>query len=186
MGMRLETSNAFDLIGDTAHSVISYLDFGIDLAMSYSMKPVDGVTSLEEVQKALSKGISSTTKVEGRDITLLQHVISKEGEARLALASILWNEKSIPASDAEKILGDACIRLEQLEQDNEKQMKKQQNQGIPSNRKVLKFSIDGSNSVLGAGEINCSKFKNEKFVSEVLGWPNELKAKVVKLEKLQR
>ena len=36
-----------------------------------------------------------TTSVEGNDIELLQRVIAKEGEARIALASVLWgaNEK---------------------------------------------------------------------------------------------
>jgi len=186
--IREQASAAFDYIGDTAHSVITYLDYGIDLAMSYSTS-ANSKVSLDKVTDVLSKGIETTTKVEGRDITLLQHVVSKEGEGRLALASILWNEKNIPVDKAENVLGDACIRLEQLEQDNNDRLKKiktkQQPPPLGSN-KVFKFSIDGSNSVLDAGEISCSKFKNEKFVSNVLGWPDELKEKVKKLETLKR
>lgn len=178
--VREQASTAFDYIGDTAHSVISYIDYGIDLAMGYSSGEK---VALEEVQNVLTKGIESTTKVEGRDIRLLQHVVSKEGEGRLALASILWNEKNIPVNKAENILGDACIRLEQLEQDNNDKFKKKQINVV--NQKVLKFSIDGSN-VLDAGEISCSKFRNEKFVSDVLGWPAGLREKVRKLETLKR
>ena len=178
--VREQASTAFDYIGDTAHSVISYIDYGIDLAMGYSSGEK---VALDEVQNVLTKGIESTTKVEGRDIRLLQHVVSKEGEGRLALASILWNEKNIPVNKAENILGDACIRLEQLEQDNNDKFKKKQINVV--NQKVLKFSIDGSN-VLDAGEISCSKFRNEKFVSDVLGWPAGLREKVRKLETLKR
>lgn len=192
--IREQASEAFEYIGDTAHSVISYLDYGIDLAMSYSTSTnSNAAVPLDKVTNVLTKGIESTTKVEGRDVTLLQHVVSKEGEARLALASILWNEKNMPVDKAENVLGDACIRLEQLEQDNNdrsaiKNNKKQEQQPMQSNisNKVLKFSIDGSNSVLDAGEISCSKFKSEKFIEDVLGWPEELKDKVKKLETLKR
>ena len=45
----------------------------------------------------------------------------------------------------------------------------------------LKFSIDDGP---GAFDISCSRFKNEKFLTETLQWPDGLKTKVIKLENL--
>ena len=105
------SSQAFDDIGDKARAVISELDAGIDLAADYG-----GTTSLDDAKALLTKAIARTISVEGRDVALLQRVIAKEGEARIALASILW---SSPGSrqNAEEQLGQACQRLEQLDQD---------------------------------------------------------------------
>ena len=43
----------------------------------------------QEAKDLLTKAIALTTTVQGRDVALLQRVIAKEGEARVALASIL-------------------------------------------------------------------------------------------------
>ena len=163
-------SVAFDNIGDRARSVISLLDAGIDLAAAGKS---------DEAKSVLKNAIKRTTLVEGRDVELLQRVIAKEGEARLALASILWDTKD--RSAAETQLGDACIRLEQLEEDAQVRISKLGlNPSAAPDR--LKCSIDDD---IGAFDISCSKFKNEKFLTETLQWPETLQKKVKKLQSLE-
>jgi hypothetical protein len=99
-------SAAFNDIGDKAHSVISEMDAGIDLAAT------DDYAAARQV---LTEAIKKTTSVEGRDVELLQRVIAKEGEARVALASITWLAgDKISAEDS---FYEACTRLDQLEAD---------------------------------------------------------------------
>lgn len=162
-------ADSFTDIGDKARSIISSLDAGIDLAAA-------GKT--EEAKKVLKEEIGQTTKAEARDVELLQRVIAKEGEARMALASILWDNKERGA--AEKELGEACSRLEQLSADataRNARLGRKPELAPPK----LKFSIDDS---AGAFDISCSRFKNEKFLTETLQWPNGLQTKVLKLENL--
>jgi hypothetical protein len=162
-------SSAFTEIGDRARSVISLLDAGIDLAAG---------GMVDEATPLLKTGIQKTISIEGRDIELLQRVVAKEGEGRLALASILWESGERAA--AEKYFGDGCLRLEQLEQDAQARNANRKEPAIPVLPK-LKFSIDDQPGVF---EVSCSKFKNEKFLTETLQWPDSLKQKVNKLNNL--
>lgn len=162
-------SNAFTEIGDRARSVISLLDAGIDLAAG---------GMVDEATPLLKTGIQKTVSIEGRDIELLQRVVAKEGEGRLALASILWGNGERAA--AEKYFGDGCLRLEQLEQDAQARNANRKEPAISVLPK-LKFTIDDQPGVF---EVSCSKFKNEKFLTETLQWPDSLKQKVNKLNNL--
>jgi tetratricopeptide (TPR) repeat protein len=166
-------SASFKDIGDRARAVIAKLDAGIDLAAT---------DEVGEARKILEDAIKSTTTVEGNDVQLLQRVIAKEGEARVALASILWtsNEKAA----AESQLGEACSRLEQLQADADAREAARKKSGAmpPVQVKRLPFTIDDTVGV----ECSCSRFKNEKFLSETLQWPQPLQEKAAKLTKLSK
>lgn len=166
-------SLAFDEIGDRARAVVSALDAGIDAAA------IGGNT--KEATKMLEKALKRTTSVEGNDVALLQRVIGKEGEARMALASILWDAQDRPGAEAQ--LGEACVRLDQLDADLAAREAARIKSGAmpPVATTKLGFSID---DIPGAGEIGCSRFKNEKFVTETLAWPGPLREKLSTLEKL--
>lgn len=99
-------SQSFEDIGDRARAVISQIDAGIDLVTATGNDD-DGF---------LEKAIARSTGVESRDVALLQRVIAKEGEGRMALASVLWSKPSQRPA-AENQLGEACLRLDQLEAD---------------------------------------------------------------------
>jgi len=120
--------------------------------------------------------------VKGDDIPLLQRVVAKEGEARMALASILWaaNDKS----DGEKEFFDACATFDQLDADADARDKVAQKTGAMPKPLIsnLGYSID---DILGAREVGCSSFKRESFLTEKLQWPDVLQEKVLKLEKLE-
>ena len=165
-------SYAFKEVGDRAHSVISALDAGIDLAATNDSK---------EAKVVLEDAIKKTTSVEGNDVELLQRVIAKEGEARLALASVLWgsNEKGA----AESQFGEACARLDQLQADADAREAARVKSGAMPSPKIRKlpFTIDDT---VGT-ECSCSRFKNEKFLSDRLLWPEVLQEKVAKLNKLR-
>jgi len=192
--VHLLASSTFKDIGDRARSVISKLDAGIDLASaaadvgtsSSSSSSSSGSGSdkdvMEQAMKVLQEGIDSTTSVEGRDVELLQRVIAKEGEARIALASILWsnNQKSV----AEAQLGEACGRLEQLQADADARERVAAAAAAASGKTIVKvkklpFTIDDT---VGT-ECSCSRFKNSKFLDSLL-WPAPLQDKVSKLNKL--
>jgi tetratricopeptide (TPR) repeat protein len=165
-------SDSFLEIGDKARAVICDLDAGIDLAATNEVK--DSVEQLTEA-------IGFTTAVEGRDVKLLQRVIAKEGEARLALASVLW--QSGDKAKAEEQLATSCVRLEQLEADDI--AKQSANKGKDNKAEdplifTTGYSID---DIVGAGETSCSRFKNEKYVSNTLGWPEPLQKKLLKFQK---
>ena len=164
-------SSAFKEIGDRARSVIAKLDAGIDLAAT---------DEVQEAKQILEDAIKSTTTVEGRDVELLQRVIAKEGEARVALASVLWSSNEKAAAESQ--LGEACSRLEQLQADaDEREAAKIKSGIMPAVKaKKLPYTIDDT---VGT-ECSCSRFKNDKFVTETLGWPEPLQAKVSKLTKL--
>lgn len=196
--VHLLASTTFKDIGDRARSVISKLDAGIDLAANVASASASGSTTeeLEETIQLLKDGIGSTTSVEGRDVALLQRVIAKEGEARIALASILWSANQ--KSQAEAQLGEACGRLEQLQLDADAREKgkllqvnnngnNNNNNNNNSNKKSVKtavmkklpFSIDDT---VGT-ECSCSRFKNSKFLDSLV-WPESLQEKVSKLNNL--
>lgn len=111
-------SAAFDEIGDRARSVIALTDAGIDLAAAASTTTTTtggtgGDQAVKEAEAILRKAIKKTAGVEGRDVALLQRVIIKEGEGRMALAALLWSDGQ--RGEAESVLGDACVRLDQLQ-----------------------------------------------------------------------
>ena len=164
-------SDSFENIGDHARSVISFLDAGIDLA---------AVGDLEAAKEILEPAIKSSVGVESNDVELLERVVSKEGEARIAYASILWNAND--KSRAEAQLGEACLRLDQLEKDaSERKLKAKKSDNMQI--EDLGYSID--DIIPQGGEISCSRFKNEKFLSSTVSWPQSLKEKVLSLQKLK-
>ncbi len=167
-------SEAFKDIGDKAHSVISEIDAGIDLSTT---------TDYNAARRVLSEAIKKTTSVEGRDVELLQRVIAKEGEARVALASIMWGAGDKIA--AEDTFYEACSRLDQLEADYFARQTAVKGIGNSDIRKPMipPFSIDAT---VGAGDISCSKFKNDIYLADRLKWPVPLQEKSDILTKLKK
>ncbi len=163
-------SDYFEDIGDRARSVISALDAGIDAA-ALSSKPEQSIPILTEA-------IARTKTVEGRDIPLLQRVIAKEGEARMALASVAWTTGDRP--EAEKQLGLACQRLDQLEADAINRNKLNQPLELPPR---LLFTIDDG---VGALDISCTRLRNQEYLTERLEWPSSLQERVGKLFSLSK
>lgn len=164
-------ADSFDDIGDKARSVISLLDAGIDLAAA---------DKIDEAKSVLENAIGKTKGVEGRDVLLLQRVIAKEGEGRMALASLLWANGQ--RGEAEGILGDACIRMEQLQMDAAQWGGKGATPATDAPQTPLKFSIDDDVPPLS---LSCFKFRDPTFVTEQLGWPENLQNKVSKLQTLK-
>lgn len=161
----------FDDIGDRARSVISALDAGIDAASSSTTKPDQAITLLKDA-------IARTKTVEGRDIPLLQRVIAKEGEGRMALASVAWTGGD--RVEAEKQLGLACQRLDQLEADAINRNKINPPVQLPPR---LLFTIDDGVSAL---DISCTRLRNAEYLTERLEWPVSLQEKVGKLFSLSK
>lgn len=159
-------SVAFDEIGDKSRSAISLIDAGIDLA---------GAGQIEKATALLSKAVSQTKGIEARDVGLLQRVIAKEGEGRMALAALQWDAGE--RQDAEGTLGKACERLEQMQVDAAQRRPANVD---PTSR--LLFSIDDSSPAVG---MSCSRFKNPTFLTEQLGWTEPLQKKMIKLQTLK-
>lgn len=200
---RLHTaaSRAFDAVGDHGRAVISLLDAGIDMAALVASLPSSSsnddttITIQNDAKKLLINAIDQTTTVQGRDVALLQRVIATEGEARVALATILWSLPSTTSSsstgsskqEAEAQLGQACLRLEQLDQDAMERNAKaagavSPSKGAPMATTNPKYSIDDQ---AGALDVSCSRFKNDKFLADTLQWPAPLRDSVRKLITLQ-
>ena len=99
-------SNAFEEIGDKPRAVICRLDRGLDLAAG--LKDDTGGGDVAKVSEILETAIKSTVDVSGRDVELLQRVVAKEGEARIALSGVLWNSKE--KAKAESMYGTACCK----------------------------------------------------------------------------
>lgn len=168
-------AQAFAEIGDKARSVVSLFDAGIDAA---------GANRVDEATELLQKAIKQTPGVSANDVGLLQRVIAKEGEGRLALAALLWNDSNTKdgKAQAEKVLGDACVRLEQMQA---QQSKGAAPKSISSSSSVptgLRFSID--DALPSVMDVSCYKFKNPAFL-EQLAWPADLQKKVINLETLR-
>jgi hypothetical protein len=170
-------AKAFEEIADKPRSVISALDQGIDLAagLGESNESKDYGKKLAVVKKTLEDAIASDVNVEGRDVELLQRVVAKEGEARIALSGVLWNSKEKAGAEAQ--FGEACSRLDDLNQDYQAREQERIKKGRlpPPKVKRLGFSID---DIVGADEASCSRFKNEKYIQEKLVWPQGLQTKV--------
>jgi hypothetical protein len=148
--------------------VIASIDAGIDLA---------GAGNTDEAKALLQKSIKKTTSVEGRDVDLLQRVIVKECEGRIALASLLWETKD--RAGAETQYNDACVRLDQLEADA--QARNERLGELAKKPESLKYHID---DIPGPFEVSCSKFKQSEFLEQTVQWPQSLQQKVFKLQNL--
>ena len=176
-------ANAFEEIGDKPRSVICSLDRGVDLAAGLDGDGKDGSKKLAFVRKTLEDAITSDVNVEGRDVELLQRLVSKEGEARTALAGILWNSNQKAAAESQ--YGTACSRLDELNSDYRSREAEKAKKGLiaPAKKMGAGFSID---DIVGADEASCSRFKNEKFVEEKLVWNEGLRTKVKNFLSLSR
>jgi len=166
-------SRAFKDIGDRPRSVIAALDAGIDLAAS---------DDISGARASLEKAIKSTTSADSNDVELLQRVIAKEGEARIALASVLWSSNDKPA--AEDQLFEACTRLDQLQADADARRELRIKKGLapdPPVPKRLSYTID---DIVGP-EASCTRYKNQEFLSKTLAWPESLQIRVSKLNKFK-
>jgi len=171
--IHLFAAETFKGIGDSARSVISKIDAGIDAASSPNSK--EDIAAAEEL---LKDGIKSTTKVEGRDVPLLQRVIAKEGEGRMALAALEWSTSG-QKSDAETELTTVSSRLDQLEADA---LARQRVNPPPQLPPRLLFSIDDQP---GALETSATKLKQTSFLNDRLEWSASLQQKVEKLLKVK-
>jgi hypothetical protein len=120
-------------------------------------------------------------------VNLLQRFIIKEGEAGVALVALLWNDNQKP--EAEQVLGNTCLRLEQLQQKIiEKQKSNKKTEVVVSNSQdaappKLLYSIDDDERNIG--QLDCGQFRNPSFVRDTLGWPLDLQEKVRKLQTLR-
>jgi hypothetical protein len=185
-------ASAFDGIGDRPRSVICSLDRGLDLASGLNDaaggvggKGGEGGENKREVdaaRKALEDAISSTVDVEGRDVELLQRLVAKEGEARVALSGVLWTTADAgEGGAAESQFGTTCARLDELNADYRTREADRVRRGrvAPTAPRgaSLGYSID---DIVGAEEAGCSRFKNEKFVEEKLVWSDGLRTLVRK------
>ena len=165
-------ASAFDSTGDRGRAVVSQIDAGIDLASVATDK-----SSTDEAVAVLQKAIAQTRGVEARDVTLLQRIIGKESEGRMALAALLWTTGD--RSTAETNLGEACIRLDQLQADAASRKDVVRTDPVAP----LPFSIDDGSGVSPL-DMSCPKFKNPTFLTN-LGWSESLQKKVIKLETLR-
>jgi hypothetical protein len=166
-------ANYFEDIGDRARSVISRIDAAIDAAAGSG----SDTNRVNAAKILLSDAIKSTKTVEGRDIPLLQRVIAKEGEGRMALASLEWT--SGEKQQAESQLELTCERLDQLEEDAI--LRNKVVNVPPKAPTTLRFNID---DVPGALDTSCSRLKNKQFLTERLEWPTALQEKLFKLKEL--
>lgn len=167
--IRSATASAFRNIGDRGRSVIALTDAGIDLAGDAKRIP--------EAVAILQKAVDGTKGVEGRDVRLLQRVISKEGEGRMALAALLWTTNERYA--AETVLGDACLRMDQLLN----QMDGTPRATVAEAKKGLRYNME--DEAFTVGSLTCSRFRNKDFLTSQLRWPQSLQERVIKLELLQ-
>lgn len=182
---------SFRDIGDRARGVIAELDAGIDLAAAAGAAAGDDAGTstnyYKDARELLEKAIPKTTGITTgtTDVELLQRVIAKEGEARIALAAtLLWNDGNGDKASAERQLGEACVRFDQLEADNADREAARMKKGLmpPLKYNRVLFSID---DIAGAGgKVSCARFRNEEFLTRTVEWPEALRARVQKLNKL--
>jgi len=209
-GAHMLAARSFKYVGDSARSIISEIDAGIDRAaevtsavssssrsvprttsaiMTTATPPIPSV-SVESVKSSLGIAIERTTGVEGRDVDLLGRVIGKEGEGRIALAGVLWGSVDVEdRANAEDQLARACVRLEGIFSSPAASLSSSSKKDVgtflsPSERSKLKIGIDDT---MGAIEMSgCGRFKNEKFLEQSLQWPELLRVRVMKLERLEQ
>ena len=96
----------------------------------------------------------------------------------MALASVAWTTGDRP--EAEKQLGLACERLDQLEADA---INRNKINPPPKAQPRLKFNIDDG---VGALDISCSRLRKQDYLTERLEWPTSLQQKIGKLYALSK
>ena len=104
-------SIAFEEIGDKPRATICRLDRAIDLACGFKEEG-DKTNNVGKVKQIMVEAIDSTVGVDGKDVQLLQRVVVKEGEARIALSGLLWGTKEKAAAETQ--FGEACGEWNQL------------------------------------------------------------------------
>ena len=171
------TSEFFDDIGDRPHSIISGLDAGIDLAAAATSSGDAAV--VKKATTVLKNAIDRTTTAEGRDVKLLQRVITKEGEGRIALSSLLWTTGS--RQDAESQRGEACQRMDILEADATRRGFKAPPKDLPPDRLLSNIDDVGVNPF----DADCTRYKNAEYVTNKLEWPTSLRQALEKLNNLK-
>ena len=156
-------AEAFDEIGDKAHSSISWVDAALDTSNTNLLKTVLTVKFDKSV-------------VEGRDPEMVQRVLAKESEANMALAALYWSSGERNA--AEEQLQNACSRLGKVQQ----VMTKVNTSGKEKEEETprLSYSIDDHQFLL-----DCSEYRNEELLKGKLDWPDSLRTKMGQLQKLR-
>ena len=192
---------SFRDIGDRARGVIAELDAGIDLAAAAAAPAAAGAAAAagddaatstnyyKDARELLEKDIPKTTGITTgtTDVELLQRVIAKEGEARIALAAtLLWNDGNGDKASAERQLGEACVRFDQLEADNADREAARMKKGLmpPLKYNRVLFSIDDIAGAAAGGKVSCARFRDDEFLTRTVEWPEALRARVQKLNKL--
>ncbi|GMI05050.1 hypothetical protein TrRE_jg3797 [Triparma retinervis] len=163
--------DAFEGIGDPVRGYMSQVESCIALA---SYDPASAISKLERV-------VPKSTRLEGRDVGLLQRAVGKECEGRVLLASLYW-EKGEKAR-AEDAFGEAEARLAQLEDDYVKRIKGKGKEGKDEEEKRRGgFSIDDTGPAVG--EVSAAKFKKAEWVEGTLGWGERNGERLTKFIKL--
>ena len=126
-------------------------------------------------RQTLEDATQSNANVRGRDVELLQQLVSKEGEASIALSGIIWNSSNQNEGAAKFQYGTACAWLDELNADYQTQEDERFKRGreplVKPRGTSLGYSMD---DIVGADEASCSRFKNEKIIEEKLVWNEEL------------
>ncbi len=155
-------AEAFDEIGDKAHSSISWVDAALDTSNSNLLKTVLAVKFDKSV-------------VEGRDSEMVQRVLAKESEANMALAALFWNAGE--RSPAEEQLQNACSRLGKVQQVMSKVNNAKEKEEDAAR---LAYSIDDHPVLL-----DCSEYRNDDLLKTKLDWPESLRSKMGQLQKVR-
>ena len=125
-------ANASGEIDDKPWSVICALDrgSGLDSSSSDSSSKV-GISSssvskessqkLAKARQTLEDTTQSDTNVGGLDVELLQRLVSKEGDAHIALYGILWNSSNQNKGATKFQYRTACAWLDELNVDYQAQ-----------------------------------------------------------------
>lgn len=208
-------SIAFEEIGDKPRATICRLDRAIDLACAFNEEGEKN-NNMGKVKQIMVEAIDSTVGVDGRDVQLLQRVVVKEGETRIALSGLLWGTKEKAAAEAQ--FGEACGELNQLfpwcksvsiytqivffirlfcvmvllkgrlDELNADYESREQDRMKRGGMPPAKVRTLGFSidDIVGADKASCSRFKNDNFVEEKLVWPQSLRASVKKFLTLSR
>lgn len=184
---RTAARRGFAAVGDGARAARAELDAALDEAMAEHVVDVGATIA------RLDRAAADTVDVASRDVRALQRLVAKEGEARVAAASLSWDRGD--RIGAESRLGEACVRLEQLDVDDRARRARDGDENNDRRRGRRPSSDDpmlvtrvpsgyGIDDGVGAGEISCARFKNKTFLTETLGWSESLQTKLRKLQTL--
>lgn len=162
------SGDAFEGVGDPVRGYISQVDSCIALS---TYDPKSATSKLERI-------VPKSTKLESRDVELLQRAIGKECEGRVMMASLYWEAGD--KAKAEDAFGMAEERLSQLEEDYVKRIKGKK--ATNGKDRMRGFNIDDSGPEVG--EVSAAKFKKSEWVAETLGWGDVNGARLNKFIKL--